>query len=183
MLLLLQRCMSLSLWVTCYCLCGLVTSFIFPPDSCCKHKDHLQKNNKLTSVKKPTDTCVCASFIYYMATRQKGNVSLCNVKQINVVCAMSRTARGGRRNSSSQARLCGRSFSPPLASLHTGNYWILLKGMLVMAFATDDNCLRPKHLHRLMFSQTERLDRRYCNNTDVFSSNQAALRRWLGEQG
>lgn len=110
MLLLLQKCMSLSLWVTCYCLCGLAMSFIFPSDSYCKHKDHLQKNNKLKSFKKPTDTSVCTPFIYYMAIKQKGNVSLRNQKQINIVCAISRTTRGGRRNCSSKASVCVDAF-------------------------------------------------------------------------
>lgn len=156
MLLLLQRCVSLSLWVTCYCLCGLVMPFIFPPDSCCKHKDHLQKNNKLKSFKKPTDTSICASFIYYMAIKQKVNESLRNLKQINVVCVISHAARGGRRNCSSKASVCGRSFSSRLASLHMWNYWIRLKVVLVM------------------FSQTERFNQRYCNHRDAFHSNQAA---------
>lgn len=175
MLLLLQRCMSLSLWVTCYCLCGLVMSFIFLLTAAANTKIISKRRINWSHFKSLLISAfVLHLFIIWQWNRKEMWVFA--IKQINVVCAISRTARGGRWN-------CGCSFSPCLAPLRIRNYWILLKGVLVMAFATDDTCSRPRHLHRLMFSQTEHFNQWYCNHTDVFYSNQAAQRRWLGEQG
>lgn len=66
--------------------------------------------------------------------------------------------------------LCVDTAFLPVCHPYTSNYWIRLKGVLVTAVATDDTCLRPRHLHRLMLSQTERFNQRSCNHTDIFTA-------------